>query len=65
MVNIFLIGVWYFTSGRHTYFWPIWPMLGLAIALAFAGLNAYGPSSRITESAIDAEVERLKRTGSS
>lgn len=36
-------------------------MLGLAIGLAFAGFNAYGPSSHITESAVDAEVERLKR----
>jgi hypothetical protein len=26
-VNAFLIGVWYFSSGPHSYFWPIWPAL--------------------------------------
>lgn len=60
IVSLIVTGVW-FLSGRHDYFWPIWPMLGLAIALAFTGFNAYGPSSHITESDIDAEVERLKR----
>lgn len=60
IVSLIVTGVWFF-SGRHDYFWPIWPMLGLAIALAFSGFYAYGPSSHITESAIDAEVERLKR----
>ncbi|MBX3094344.1 MAG: 2TM domain-containing protein [Cryobacterium sp.] len=60
IVSLIVTGVW-FLSGRSDYFWPIWPMLGLAIALAFSGFNAYGPSSHITESAIDAEVERLKR----
>jgi len=61
IVSLIVTGVWFLTTGGTGYFWPIWPMLGLAIALAFTWLNAYGPSSRITESAIDAEVERLRR----
>ena len=64
IVSLIVTGVWFLTTGGDGYFWPIWPMLGLAIALAFAGLNAYGPSSRISEAAIDAEVERLKRSDS-
>lgn len=60
IVSLVVTGVW-FLSGRHDYFWPIWPMLGLGIALAFSGLHAYGPSSHISESAVDAEVERLRR----
>lgn len=61
IVSLIVTGVWYLTTGGTGYFWPVWPMLGLAIALAFTWLNAYGPTSRITESAIDAEVARLQR----
>lgn len=64
IVSLIVTGVWFLT-GAEGYFWPAWPMLGLAIAVAFAGLNAYGPSSRITESAIDAEVARLQRGSTS
>lgn len=60
IVSLIVTGVWYLTGQGDGYFWPAWPILGLGIAVAFTGLNAYGPSSRITESAIDAEVERLK-----
>ena len=60
IVSLIVTGVW-FVTGADGYFWPMWPMLGLAIGLAFAGFHAYGPSSHISDSAIDAEVERLKR----
>lgn len=61
IVSLIVTGIWYLTTGPEGYFWPMWPMLGLAIALAFTWLNAYGPTSRITESAVDAEVERMRR----
>ena len=61
LVALLLLGVWFFTGGPGTYFWPGWPIGGLTIAAAFSGYNAYGPSGHVTESAIDAEVERLKR----
>ncbi len=60
IVSLIVTAVWFF-SGSDDYFWPVWPMLGLAIGVAFSGFHAYGPSSHITESAIDAEVEKLKR----
>lgn len=60
IVSFIVTGVW-FVTGADGYFWPMWPMLGLAIGLAFAGFNAYGPNGHITESAIDAEVAKLKR----
>lgn len=29
LVNTFLIGIWYFTTGGNSqHFWPIWPILG-------------------------------------
>jgi len=41
IVNSFLIGVWYFTSGNMRYFWPIWPILGWGIGITFQYINAY------------------------
>lgn len=65
IVALILVAIWLFTIGIPTnytgYFWPVWPLLGLGIALAFSGYAAYGPSDHITEDAVDAEVERLKR----
>lgn len=64
LVSLVLLGVWFLSGGAGSYFWPAWPIAGLAIAVAFSGYNAYGPSSHITEDAVDAEVERLrKRSG--
>lgn len=41
-VNAFLVAIWYFTSRNHnTYFWPIWPMLGWGLGLAFHYFDAY------------------------
>lgn len=28
LVNFLLIGIWYATTGRGSYFWPVWPILG-------------------------------------
>ena len=55
-VNAFLIGVWYFSSGPHSYFWPIWPELGWGIGLLFQYLNAYQKHDFTAEQ----EYERLK-----
>ncbi len=41
IVNSFLVGIWYFSSNHYTYFWPIWPMLGWGIGIAFQYARAY------------------------
>ncbi|HEX8462630.1 MAG TPA: 2TM domain-containing protein [Segetibacter sp.] len=41
IVNLFLIAIWYFTSGRNSYFWPIWSILGWGFGLAMSYVNAY------------------------
>ena len=41
IVNSFLIGIWYFTSGNTKHFWPIWPILGWGIGIAFHYARAY------------------------
>lgn len=64
VVEIILLAIWFITSGGTGYFWPMWPTLAFAIAIVFSGLNAFGVLNRdVTESDIDAELERMKRKG--
>ena len=44
--------------GDGGYYWPVWVILGVAIALVVQGWNAYGPSNRITEADVQREMER-------
>lgn len=61
-VSLLLVVVWFLSSGWNSYFWPIWPILGMSIAALFVGLDAFGVTRRhITESDIDAEVARMTR----
>ena len=60
VLNIFMVAIWFFT-GRG-YFWPIWTMLGMGVAVVIAGFAAYGPakSHGITEADVDAEVKKMQ-----
>jgi len=64
-VSLLLVAIWAFTSfsyGSPLYFWPAWPIGGMGVAAFFMALDAYGPGQRgITESDIDAEVERIRQ----
>jgi hypothetical protein len=40
-VNTFLVGIWFFSTGPFAYFWPKWPMLGMAFGLAVQYFDAY------------------------
>ena len=48
LVNGFLSALWWFTGtggglgGGDVEFWPMWPLLGWGIGLAFHGWAAYG-----------------------
>jgi hypothetical protein len=44
--------------GGGGYFWPVWVMLGAAIAIVAQGWKAYGPSNRITEDDVQREMGR-------
>jgi hypothetical protein len=60
VVIAILVAVWFFSGGPGTYFWPVWPIIGMSIAAVFVGLDAYGVTRRtITEADIDAEVARM------
>ncbi len=64
LVNAGLSLIWFFTSPGG-YFWPMWPMLGMGLGVVLSLADAYGFSFNrpITDSAIDAEIEKLKRRG--
>ena len=66
VVTLVLLAIWFFTSGYNSYFWPLWPIIGMAIASIFAGLDAYGVTRPfISEADVDAEVERMNGRRSS
>jgi hypothetical protein len=44
--------------GDGGYFWPVWVVLGIGIAVVTQGWKAYGPSNRITEADVQREIEK-------
>lgn len=58
-VSILVTAIWAI-SGMG-YFWPAWVIGGMGIAALFQAIGVFGPRGVITESAIDAEVQRLKK----
>lgn len=62
VVNAFLWAIWWLTQGRYTGItgipWPVWPMLGWGLGLAFHYFEAYGEGS---DKAIEREYQRLKK----
>jgi hypothetical protein len=64
VINLFLIGIWYFTSGPHSYFWPGWVLGGWGIGVIFNAVAAFGKADMWSErEAIDKEVEKIKKSG--
>lgn len=66
LVLVFIIiaaiinAIWFFT-GPTDYYWPMWPMLGFAIAIFFTALSAYGPGNKhISDEQIDREIRKMK-----
>ncbi len=58
LVNLFLVILWWFTSGSGSYFWPMWPMLGWGLSLAFQYKDAYLNNGWLSE---EREFEKLKK----
>ena len=44
VVTALLIAVWAVAGAG--YFWPVWPLLGMSLALVIALWRAYGPSAQ-------------------
>lgn len=56
VIVVALVIIWAAT-GRGG-FWPMWPMIGLAIAWLFMVYNAYFAPRKISESDIRREIDR-------
>jgi hypothetical protein len=56
MVNLLLNGIWLITTPGGFY-WPVFPMLGWGIGLAFNVWDVYAPGP--TERQIEREMSRL------
>lgn len=59
IVWLILTGVWALSGGG--YFWPVWAIFGMSIALLFAGWGAYGPREHVpSEQEIAEEIDRFR-----
>ena len=61
LVNLMLIGIWYFTSGYDSYFWPIWSMLGWGLGVAIQYFEAFHGNQLFS---VQNEYEKLKNKSS-
>jgi cyanate permease len=59
VVNLFLVGIWFFAT-PHVFFWPMFPLFGWGIGLAFNTWDVYSPE-RASEERIEREMQRLAR----
>jgi hypothetical protein len=57
-INTFLMGIWYFSSGTESYFWPKWPLLSLGFALMLQYFDAYHGNAVFSA---EDEYQKLKR----
>jgi hypothetical protein len=53
-----LVCVVIWLMGDGGYFWPVWVVFGIGIAVVVQGWKAYGPSNRITEADVQREIEK-------
>jgi 2TM domain-containing protein len=57
MVNLFLVGLWYFTMPGG-FFWPLFPIFGWGIGLAFHVWDVFSPET-FTDEQVAREMRRL------
>ena len=53
-----LVCVVIWLMGDGGYFWPVWVIFGIGIAVVVQAWKTYGPSNRITEADVQREMER-------
>ena len=60
VINALLVGIWAFTGAD--FFWPIFPILGWGIGIAFNAWDVYGRRD-FSEDEIRREADRLRAEG--
>lgn len=58
VLALLFVAIWA-VSSPGGYFWPVWPIIGVGIGVAFSFFESYG-SRRITEERVDAELARMR-----
>jgi 2TM domain len=61
-VNVLLTALWLFTSGGEIFYWPMFPLFGWGIGLAFHVWDVYSPAVP-SERRIEREMARLAHRG--
>jgi hypothetical protein len=56
-VNVLLVAIWLATGAG--FFWPLFPLFGWGIGLAFHAWSVYWPEPG--EAEVDREIERIRR----
>ncbi len=59
LVNSFLVLIWAMT-GRHGFFWPVFPIVGWGIGVIMNAWDVYG-RREITEDDVQREMEHLNK----
>ncbi|MFI8594707.1 2TM domain-containing protein [Microbacterium sp. NPDC078428] len=63
VLSLLFVLIWAFSGGMDggiEGFWPVWPIVGIAIGVVFAGVAAFGSGGGApTESRIQSEMKRL------
>jgi len=57
IVNAMLIGIWFFTTGVDSYFWPVWTMMGWGVGIAFQYFHAFHGNQI---NSVEHEYQKLK-----
>jgi hypothetical protein len=57
-VNLLLVALWYVTGAA--FFWPVFPIFGWGIGMAFHAWDVLSPTPGPEQ--VEAEMERLRRT---
>lgn len=55
--------VWLVTSGPDGYFWPVWPMFGVGIAVVVAAVRLIEIPGLDRESSVEREMQRMRSRG--
>jgi hypothetical protein len=60
VVNLFLVGIWWFTGGFGTFPWFIFPLFGWGIAIVANYISAFKGTDYV-DKMTEKEYERLKK----
>jgi hypothetical protein len=58
VINLFLIGIWYYSSDGHSNFWPGWVLAGWGIGITMQYFGAYHGNKHFSA---EEEYEKLKK----